>query len=311
MGTHCDTEMHVKPGFETRQLTENQALAVHPCKWPIMVDIGRNIITSIRATSLSPVPDEPNMVYYDVPPRFLSWDAVIHTAETKALVRVLMSDVETKNVLDMGEFVVQPFTDVRPGRIALLRISDGTVPDEMQPTTMWKCQETLYNSVLFKSKLEAETALFMDLAKIQYWYQPDVLHLPNINGTESWKYKPDFYLPDLQLYLEIKPAYPLIEEKMRCEALAKRGFRAALMYGRPKQGDWHEKKNRVYFGSDAQRGMLYLPPDGVPALGELNWVEQPNGQITLDLVTKANDARNRTPALQAIWDKIRTHRFEL
>lgn len=295
--------------FEKKPITETQAMSLHPCKWPIQLDPTKGRLFSIRSTVFTPVSGEGLTLSYDIPPKFCFWEALKNTAAMKHPVRLLLSESENRMVYDLGDFVLKPFDEPEPSKLTFVHVSAGAAIDDTDPVNTWTSCETLYKSVIFKSRLEAETAVFMDLAEIKYWYQPDMLLLPNIRGNESWRYRPDFYLPDFQMYLEIKPAYPLIEEKLRCQALACRGFKVALMYGRPKQGDWHEKKNRVYFGADAQRGFLYLPPIGEPCQGELNWVEQPNGSIGLDLIRFADDPRNRTPKLQMIWDQVRNFRF--
>lgn len=59
--------------------------------------------------------------------------------------------------------------------------------------------ETVYNGYRFRSRLEARWAVFFDAADIKYEYEPEGFKLP------SGGYLPDFYLPELQVYVEIKP----------------------------------------------------------------------------------------------------------
>ena len=63
-----------------------------------------------------------------------------------------------------------------------------------------KAIETEYNGYRFRSRLEARWAVFFDASKIQYEYEPEGFVLSNGD-----KYLPDFYLPDFELYVEIKP----------------------------------------------------------------------------------------------------------
>ena len=60
-------------------------------------------------------------------------------------------------------------------------------------------KETEYNGYRFRSRLEARWAVFFDAAKIEYEYEPEGFDL------SSGGYLPDFYLPDYELYVEIKP----------------------------------------------------------------------------------------------------------
>jgi hypothetical protein len=60
--------------------------------------------------------------------------------------------------------------------------------------------EANYNGVLFRSRLEARWAIYFDALKIKWVYEPECVILSN-----GQKYTPDFYLPDYDLYVEIKP----------------------------------------------------------------------------------------------------------
>ena len=59
--------------------------------------------------------------------------------------------------------------------------------------------ETYYKRVLFRSKLEANWAEYFDFENIDWHYEPETFTLKN--GTN---YLPDFYLPKLQIFVEVK-----------------------------------------------------------------------------------------------------------
>lgn len=65
---------------------------------------------------------------------------------------------------------------------------------------MIKAIETEYNGYRFRSRLEARWAVFFDQAGITYEYEPEGFELED--GT---RYLPDFYLPDDDVYVEVKP----------------------------------------------------------------------------------------------------------
>lgn len=67
-------------------------------------------------------------------------------------------------------------------------------------TTSIKPIETKYNGYRFRSRLEARWAVFFDAAGIEYQYEPEGFVL---NGDIP--YLPDFYLPEFNAYVEIKP----------------------------------------------------------------------------------------------------------
>lgn len=59
--------------------------------------------------------------------------------------------------------------------------------------------ETVYNGYRFRSRLEARWAVFFDAVGIRYEYEPDGFEV------DGEKYLPDFYLPELDVYAEVKP----------------------------------------------------------------------------------------------------------
>lgn len=63
-----------------------------------------------------------------------------------------------------------------------------------------KAIETVYNGYKFRSRLEARWAVLFDAGKIKYEYEPEGFELPD--GT---RYLPDFYLPEYDWYVEVKP----------------------------------------------------------------------------------------------------------
>lgn len=63
-----------------------------------------------------------------------------------------------------------------------------------------KAIETHYNGYRFRSRLEARWAVFFDAAGIRYEYEPEGFTLQN-----GLCYLPDFYLPDENIYVEVKP----------------------------------------------------------------------------------------------------------
>ena len=65
---------------------------------------------------------------------------------------------------------------------------------------MIKSINTKYNGYLFRSRLEARWAVFFDAAGIDYIYEPEGFELED--GT---RYLPDFYLPEYDWYVEVKP----------------------------------------------------------------------------------------------------------
>ena len=70
--------------------------------------------------------------------------------------------------------------------------------------------ETRYAGCRFRSRLEARWAVFLDTAHIKWEYEPQGFELPwrlqwpASLATEPISYLPDFWLPDLSLWAEVK-----------------------------------------------------------------------------------------------------------
>ncbi|HXG11593.1 MAG TPA: hypothetical protein VNK04_17695 [Gemmataceae bacterium] len=60
--------------------------------------------------------------------------------------------------------------------------------------------ETVYKGFRFRSRLEARWAVFFDGLRLKYEYELEGYRLPSGAG-----YLPDFVLPDLAVYVEVKP----------------------------------------------------------------------------------------------------------
>lgn len=78
----------------------------------------------------------------------------------------------------------------------------------MEPTI--KPIETVYNGYRFRSRLEARWAVFFDAAGIRWEYEKEGFQL-----SDGTCYLPDFWLPDANAWVEIKP------EEARAEQLEK------------------------------------------------------------------------------------------
>lgn len=59
--------------------------------------------------------------------------------------------------------------------------------------------ETRYKGYRFRSRLEARWAVFFDAEKVRWEYEPEGFELPG-----GIRYLPDFHLPDLDLWVEVK-----------------------------------------------------------------------------------------------------------
>ena len=85
-------------------------------------------------------------------------------------------------------------------------------PEVATPRGSVKAIETRYKRHYFRSRLEARWAVFFDSMGIQWEYEPEGFSLSN-----GVRYLPDFYLPQVRWFCEIKPNLHVFhtEDKIR------------------------------------------------------------------------------------------------
>ena len=97
-----------------------------------------------------------------------------------------------------------------------------------EKTTDVKAIETMYNGYRFRSRLEARWAVFFDAMGIKYEYEKEGFNLP------SGKYLPDFWLPDWEIWFEVKGKFPTTDELIKLQDLCiHTGYAACVSEGIP------------------------------------------------------------------------------
>lgn len=71
----------------------------------------------------------------------------------------------------------------------------------------------IYNDLRFRSRLEAQWACYFEALRIEFDYEPTCFTL-----TDGRFFTPDFYLPALDVYLEVKPDTAMIRDAERDKA---------------------------------------------------------------------------------------------
>ncbi len=88
--------------------------------------------------------------------------------------------------------------------------------------------ETVFRGYRFRSRLEARWAVFFETLGIDFDYEPEGFDL-----GETGYYLPDFYLPGLRLWLEIKPQAPSHDEMWKAKTFTElSGENMAILHGR-------------------------------------------------------------------------------
>lgn len=90
-----------------------------------------------------------------------------------------------------------------------------------------KAIETIYNGYKFRSRLEARWAVFFDTLGIEYQYEVEGYDL----GDNRW-YLPDFWLPLIKTWIEIKGTKPNQDELINAQRLQQgSGKDVVILYG--------------------------------------------------------------------------------
>ena len=74
------------------------------------------------------------------------------------------------------------------------------------PPPALRALPTIYDGITFRSRSEARWAVFFDTLGVRWQYEPEGYALPAGN------YLPDFWLPDLECFYEVKGQYPTDNE---------------------------------------------------------------------------------------------------
>jgi hypothetical protein len=90
--------------------------------------------------------------------------------------------------------------------------------------------KTEYNGIMFRSKTEVRFAKCLDDNNIKYEYEKYIFKYLLPNGLEH-NYRPDFYLPQYDLFLEIKSKINEKDElvKIKLESVKNRGKKILLL----------------------------------------------------------------------------------
>ena len=94
-------------------------------------------------------------------------------------------------------------------------------------------REINYDGFRFRSRIEAQWYLFFNSLNIDVHYEPETISLALSSG-KICNYLPDYFLPDLDCYVEIKlSTCPTHEESMKCSLLATQTGKDVYLFYEP------------------------------------------------------------------------------
>ncbi len=110
---------------------------------------------------------------------------------------------------------------------------------------MIKAIETTYKGYRFRSRLEARWAVFFDALGLKWEYEPEGFELGG-----GVRYLPDFRLPAMNCWVEIKGERPDETALSKPRTLALRGDCAVVVYWGPPRVDWPGDTGVLYGWND-------------------------------------------------------------
>jgi hypothetical protein len=162
--------------------------------------------------------------------------------------------------------------------------------------------ETKYNGHRFRSRVEARWAVFLDEAGISYEYEKEGFVLED--GT---KYLPDFWLPDIGMWLEIKGGTATEDEDKKAELLARLGKPVLLAEGQPDSS----KDNIRVFGVKGHGAARYRLMNDRKNDGEF-WLSSGGAGFSIGPVDGPDHGKNPVilESLERAYTKAKEARFE-
>ena len=120
-----------------------------------------------------------------------------------------------------------------------------------------KAIDTIYRGYRFRSRLEARWAVFMDAINVRFEYEGEGFAFDGV------AYLPDFFLPDMNCFLEIKPTDPSEEEARKAELLCEHtGKNVYILVGQPSCPDSGDYPNHWYGNNSRMHAYeCYETPD--------------------------------------------------
>lgn len=171
--------------------------------------------------------------------------------------------------------------------------------------------ETEYQGYRFRSRLEARWARFFDASDVRYVYEPEGFEM------EGVRYLPDFWLPQLRYYIEIKPERPTPLEHEKAQRLADgSGHPLFLLIDVPAAFTFSPRDGGRFVGSH----LGFFPSE--PFDGRYGWGECSScGRVDLGLDGEEFEVQRRhghkhariqpdTPKLVRAYREARSARFE-
>lgn len=169
---------------------------------------------------------------------------------------------------------------------------------------------TTYNGIVFRSRTEARWAVFFDGLGVPWIHEPEGYQL-----SSAW-YVPDFWLPDQEVFWEVKGEMPTSEETKKAEELAAAtGKEVLIAWGQPEESqgrcDYDVNEGAFWFFGELGGHDISYRWCVCPKCGKVGCEFDGRGaRVCGDRCTKENKAYSYDhPRVLAAVETSRTHRF--
>lgn len=179
-----------------------------------------------------------------------------------------------------------------------------------------RSQATLYNGLHFQSKNEALKANFMDIAEIEYLYEPSYESLinPYTNKIIDQKYSVDFFNRSQSIAIESKPFEPDETEKLKAMAYAHTyKTKCVILYGTKFVPPFcKDKKSDGVSYKEGIRGIMFKyikKKNKVKTIHDVCWLyDEKKDKIFIGKKKGLDDKRWCHPKLIDIYNKVESSR---
>jgi predicted Zn-ribbon and HTH transcriptional regulator len=122
--------------------------------------------------------------------------------------------------------------------------------------------KTIYKGVTFRSTTEARWAVFFDACGLKWMYEPFRMNLGK-NGS----YLPDFYLPEIELFIEVKGEWEKDPERpeKKCASLCDATLMKVYLV-------WGNMPTQPEECMDDLRNVVFIPHEHMSCGSDLNYI---------------------------------------
>jgi hypothetical protein len=185
-----------------------------------------------------------------------------------------------------------------------------------------KAIETIYDGYRFRSRMEARWAVFFKTAGIEYEYEPQGFELKN------GRYLPDFWLPDLEAWFEVKGEFDVDQTPMYADLIEYTGKNFILALSAPalpivETNLWWWSPQEIATGTRARNRPVWITSGYQNICEDVQhrdsfWMRfagliaphHPEEALTLPIGPGPHYAPAVTPRILAAYGKARAARFE-